>query len=62
MEYKNKIIELLKEGYSLAGISEYLKNNNFETNSLSSAEKYVFKLKKEYKAKTMFHLAFLMFN
>lgn len=62
MEYQNKIIELLKQGYSLPEISEYLKNNNFETNSLSSIEKYVFKLKKEYKAKTMFHLAFLMFN
>lgn len=60
MEYKNKIIELLKDGFTITEISEYLKENNFETSSLSSVEKYVYKLKKEYKAKTMFQLANLM--
>ncbi|AZB32081.1 hypothetical protein [Chryseobacterium balustinum] len=60
MEYKNKIIELLKDGFTITEISEYLKENNFETSSLSSVEKYVYKLKKEYKAKTMFQLAHLM--
>lgn len=59
MEYKNKIIELLKDGFTITEISEYLKENNFETSSLSSVEKYVYKLK-EYKAKTMFQLAHLM--
>lgn len=62
MAYQEKIIELLKEGYSLKEIAEYLKKNNFETNSISSVEKYVYKLKKEHKAKTMFQLAFLMFR
>jgi DNA-binding transcriptional MerR regulator len=62
MEYKNKIIELLKDGFTITEISEYLKENNFETSSLSSVEKYVYKLKKEYKAKTMFQLAHLMFK
>ncbi len=60
MEYKNKIIELLKDGFTITEISEYLKENNFETSSLSSVEKYVYKLKKEYKAKTMFQFAHLM--
>jgi len=60
MEYKNEIIELLKDGFTITEISEYLKENNFETSSLSSVEKYVYKLKKEYKAKTMFQLAHLM--
>ncbi len=62
MEYKNKIIELIKKGFTITEISEYLKENNFETSSLSSVEKYVYKLKKEYKAKTMFQLAHLMFK
>ena len=35
MNYKIKIIELLKKGYSLNEISKYLKEKNFETNSLS---------------------------
>ncbi len=59
MEYKNKIIELLKDGFTITEISEYLKENKFETSSLSSVEKYVYKLKK---AKTMFQLAHLMFK
>ncbi|MDM1530919.1 hypothetical protein Q2490_17310 [Myroides odoratimimus] len=42
MNYKIKIIELLKKGYSLNEISKYLKEKNFETNSLSSVEKYVY--------------------
>lgn len=62
MGYKNKIIELLKDGFTITEISEYLKENKFETSSLSSVEKYVYKLKKEYKAKTMFQLAHLMFK
>lgn len=62
MEYKNKIIELLKVGFTITEISEYLKENNFETSSLSSVEKYIYKLKKDYKAKTMFQLAYLMFK
>jgi len=62
MEYQNKIIELLKEGYSSREISEYLKVHKFGTNSLSSVEKYVYKLKKEYKAKTRFQLSLLILS
>ncbi|MBW3524699.1 hypothetical protein [Chryseobacterium sp. NKUCC03_KSP] len=62
MEYKNKIIELLKDGFTITEILEYLKKNDFETSSLSSVEKYVYTLKKEYKAKTMFQLALIMFS
>ncbi|CAM3249515.1 hypothetical protein [Empedobacter stercoris] len=61
-DYKKKIIELLNKGYSLNEISEYLKENDFQTNSLSSVEKYVFQLKKQYKAKTMFQLAYLIYK
>lgn len=59
-DYKQKIIHLLNNGYSLKEIAEYLKENEFEVTSLSSVEKYVFQLKKQYKAKTMFQLAYLM--
>ena len=62
MEYQKKTIELLKQGYTINDIAEYLKINNFETNSLSSVEKYIRKLKKEYQAKTMFQLGFLISN
>lgn len=62
MEYQKKTIELLKQGYTINDIAEYLKINNFETNSLSSVEKYIRKFKKEYQAKTMFQLGFLISN
>lgn len=62
MTSQEKIMELLKEGYNLTEISEYLMKNNYKPNSISSVEKYLYKLKKEYKAKTMFQLAFLMYR
>ena len=62
MDYKTKIIELLKKGYTLNEISVFLKTENYETNSLSSIEKYIQQLKKQYKAKTMFQLAYSIFK
>lgn len=58
--YEDKIVDLLKKGYSINEICSYLKNKGFKTNSKSSVEKHIYKLKKEYKAKTLFQLGFLM--
>lgn len=60
MKYKDKIDELLKEGYSSKEISDYLKTNKFDTNSISSVNNYISKLKKEYKAQSRFELTILM--
>lgn len=61
-DYKIKTLELLKNGYGLNEISNVLKEKGYTTNSLSSVEKYILELKKEYKSKTMFELAYKMFN
>ncbi|AYZ35173.1 hypothetical protein EGY07_06105 [Chryseobacterium indologenes] len=60
MEYKEKIRELLQEGYSSKEISDYLKENKFKTCSISSVTNYIAKLKKEYNAKTRFELSVLL--
>lgn len=62
MDYKIKIIELLKKGYTLKEISVFLKSENYETNSLSSIEKHIQQLKKQYGAKTIFQLAYFIFR
>lgn len=60
--YKIKTLELLKKGYGLKEISNVLKEKKYQTNSLSSVEKYINDLKKEHNSKTMFQLAYKMFN
>ena len=62
MDYKEKIIELLFRGFTIQDISNYLKDNNYKTKSLSSVEKYISILKKENEAKTMFQLAVLLYK
>ncbi len=62
MEFKFTIIQLLRSGFSQKEISDSLKNANIKPNSLSSVEKYINQLKQEYQAKTMFHLACLLFK
>ncbi len=62
MEFKFTIIQLLRSGFSQKEIAESLKNANIKPNSLSSVEKYINQLKQDYHAKTMFHLACLLFK
>lgn len=57
---RKKLIKNLSLGYTLPEISEMFKNKNIKPNSLSSIEKEINKLKKEYNAKTMFQLGFIL--
>lgn len=54
------IIKYLKKGKSQREISDLLKQQNLEPNSLSFIEKFLKTLRAKYKAKTMFHLGFIM--
>lgn len=55
---RNKLIRHLSEGLNQLQIAQKFKNENRQPNSLSSIEKEIYKLKKEYNAKTMFELGF----
>lgn len=59
-EINLKIVKLLAKGYKQNEISDYLKKNDIEPNSVSIIEKRLRKLKKAYKAKTNFHLAVIL--
>lgn len=54
------IINFLREGYNQFEISEKLKEKDIKPNSLSSVEKRLKKIRAEYGAKTMFHLAIIL--
>jgi hypothetical protein len=60
MDIKKKIINLLKEGYTQKEISDIFKEDEVKPNSLSIIEKYLKEIRETYKAKTMFHLAFIL--
>lgn len=62
MDIRKKIITLLKEGYTQKEISDILKKEEIKPNSLSIIEKYLKEIRKIYKAKTMFHLAFILID
>lgn len=53
---------MLKNGLSQAQISDELKELDIKPNSLSSVEKKINVIKKAYKANSLFHLAFLLFE
>lgn len=55
-----KILNLLKKGYAQSEIADILKKEGIVPNSLSSVEKKLNQLKKDYKAKTLFHLAVIL--
>lgn len=57
---KEKLIKLLKQGYSQKEISAIFKEQGIKPNSVSIVEKEIKKLKKEYNAKTYFHLGYLI--
>lgn len=62
MDIRKKIITLLKEGYTQKEISDILKKEEIKPNSLSIIEKYLKEIREIYKAKTMFHLAFILMD
>ncbi|PWN62382.1 hypothetical protein C1631_022725 [Chryseobacterium phosphatilyticum] len=62
MDFKITIIQLLREGYQMKDIPEKLKQQNIYPNSLSSVEKYINRLKFDFKANTLFHLACLLYQ
>lgn len=62
MEIKELIIKYLKEGLNQKEISLKLIELDLKPNSLSSVEKYLNNMKKEYGAKTMFHLGYILYQ
>ena len=62
MDIEKIIIEKLSEGKSQAEISEYLKENKLQPSSVSSVEKRLSAIRKDYGAKTLFHLACILKN
>ena len=57
-----KILQLMAIGLTQKDISEYLKKKGITPNSVSIIEKRLKKLKNEYKAKSLFHLAVILKN
>lgn len=51
---------MLKDGYSQQQISDQFKVENIKPNSLSMIEKYLREIREVYKAKSLFHLAFIL--
>ena len=62
MNTKRRIIKCLKEGFNQAEISEYFKKENIKPNSLSIIEKYLKEIREAYGAKTLFHLACILYE
>ncbi|WP_332453742.1 hypothetical protein [Chryseobacterium aquaticum] len=62
MDIRKKIIMLLKEGNTQKEISNIFKKEEIKPNSLSIIEKYLKEIREIYKAKTMFHLAFILID
>lgn len=62
MDIKEIIIDFLKKGLNQKQISEKLVEMEIKPNSLSSVEKYLNSLRKEYRAETMFHLGYILYQ
>lgn len=60
MEIRKIIINFLRDGLTQKEIAEALQKMDYKPNSLSSVEKYLKVMRKEYGAQTMFHLAILL--
>lgn len=55
-----KIVKLLSLGLSQSDVSNHLKKMGYTPNSLSTIEKRLNKMKKDFKAKSLFHLALIL--
>lgn len=62
MDVSRMILTLLKDGLNQTEIAEKLKQENIKPNSLSSVEKKIKDIKELYNAKTMFHLACILYS
>ncbi|MBD3906751.1 MULTISPECIES: helix-turn-helix domain-containing protein [Chryseobacterium] len=62
MEVNTIILNLLKKGMNQKEISEQLVKLEIKPNSLSTVEKYLSVMRKEYGAKTMFHLGYILYQ
>lgn len=60
MNIKEIIVNFLRDGLTQKQISYELQEMDIKPNSLSSVEKHLKALRKEYRAETLFHLACLM--
>jgi len=60
MEIKEIIIANLAKGKTQYEIRDFLKKKGIKPNSLSLIEKYLKSIRKEYRAKTNFHLAVIL--
>lgn len=58
--FRDYIIELLKVGLTQQEISNEFAKNDIVPNSVSAIEKELKKVRKEYGAKTQFHLGYLL--
>lgn len=59
-EYQQKIVKLLAMGMTQNQVSSYLKSKEITPNSLRTIEDHIKRIKKQYKAKTSFHLAVIL--
>ncbi|GAB0156242.1 hypothetical protein CHRYSEOSP005_15060 [Chryseobacterium sp. Alg-005] len=59
---ENLIIKYLQEGFTQQEIANKLKEQNITPNSLSSVEKRLKQIKEDNEAKTLFHLACILYN
>ena len=60
MDITKKILRLLKEGNTQQQISDIFKYQGIKPNSLSTIEKYLKQIREDYKAKSLFHLAYIL--
>ncbi|MDV7696310.1 hypothetical protein N6B72_05190 [Chryseobacterium soli] len=56
------IIKYMQQGLTQAEIANMLKENDIKPNSQSSVEKKINQIKERYEAKTLFHLACILYN
>jgi hypothetical protein len=62
MEIERRILLMLKDGYTQDQVSHELKELEIRPNSVSSVEKILKDIRKEYGAITMFQLACILYD
>lgn len=60
LDFRSELIKLLKKGLTQQEISKELEKRGVVPNSVSSIEKELKKIRKEFGAKTHFHLGYLL--
>ena len=62
MNLNQRLVKFLSEGLTQKEIAIELKKLEIKPNSLSSVEKYLKSLREEFGAKTLFHLACILYH